>query len=82
MTVFAELQEAIRRRSQDPDFPDWLRPALQAVATSPDRYRDRQDLVALLRDQVLDFDPYAGAGCFSEAASLADIERTLTRLNH
>ncbi len=33
-----------------------------------------------LLESVQSCDPYAGTGCFSAAASLADIEQTLTRL--
>ena len=80
MTVFAALQQEVQRRRQDSEFPEWLLPTLAEVAGHPERFQDRLPLVAALLEQLESFDPYAGAGCFSASASLADIERTLRQL--
>lgn len=80
MSVFAELAEELERCRADAEFPAWLLPALAAVASHPERHAGCEELVACLLDQVRRFDPYAGAGCFADTASLADLERTLAQL--
>ena len=80
MTVFAALREEVQRRRQDAEFPEWLLPTIAKVANHPERFQEHLPQVERLLDQVQFFDPYAGAGCFSAAASLADIEKTLARL--
>jgi len=76
MTMFEELKLQIE---QD-DFPEWLKDDILAVAEHPERYADRQQLVSTLLDQVRDYDPYAGASCFSESFGVEDIQKTLKKL--
>ena len=80
MSALAELARELERCRADAEFPAWLLPAIAAVAEHPERSVGREELVARLLDQMRRFDPYAGAGCFADTASLADIEQTLALL--
>lgn len=80
MTVFAALLQEVQRRRLDSEFPEWLLPTISEVAHHPERFQAQAGLVEELLERVQAFDPYAGAGCFSSAASLTDIERILNRL--
>lgn len=80
MSIFEELRQAVLLNHEEGDLPEWLLADLLEVADSPEHYADRQQLVQHLIEQVRDYDPYAGAGCFSDACSLDDIRRTLRRL--
>jgi len=80
MTPFEALRRELDRLAGDADFPDWLLPTLRGLVDHPDLGDGRAALISQLLDQLRNFDPYAGAGCFSAAASLGDIERTLKRL--
>jgi len=80
MSIFEELRQAVLLQHEEGDLPEWLLADILAVADSPDRYADREQLVQHLINQVRDYDPYAGAGCFSESFGLEDIRSTLRKL--
>ena len=80
MSICEELRQAALLQHEEGDLPEWLLADILEVADSPDRYADRGQLVQLLVNQVRGYDPYAGAGCFSESFGLEDIRRTLRQL--
>jgi hypothetical protein len=80
MSIFEELRQAVLLQHEEGDLPEWLLADILEVADSPDRYADRVQLVQHLINQVRDYDPYAGAGCFSDSCGLEDIRRTLRQL--
>jgi hypothetical protein len=80
MTVFEELHHEVLHLHENDDFPEWLIPDILRIAENPGQFSSRERSVKTLLMQVRDFDPSAGAGCFSESFSLEDIKRTLQLL--
>ncbi|BCA78731.1 GSU3529 family protein [Desulfuromonas sp. AOP6] len=80
MDIFEVLRQTVDQQSRDGDLPDFLLPPLTAILTNPDQYRDREDLLRQLLEQLRKFGPYAGSGCFCDSAGVEDIRRTLQRL--
>lgn len=80
MALFDELKQQAMLQLTDGDMPDWLVAELLEIADSPDLYADRGQLVQQLIEQVRSYDPYAGAGCFSDSCSLDELRRTLRQL--
>jgi len=80
MSIFDELRQAVMLQHEESDLPECLVVELLEIVESPSRYAGREPLVQRLIEQVRDYDPYAGAGCFSDACSLEDIRRTLRQL--
>lgn len=80
MDLFARLADATRRQNEDGDLPDFVVPLLLSVAQHPQRFTDRQDLVALLLQEVEEYETYSNVCCEKIGFSLEDIHRTLDRL--
>lgn len=80
MALFEQLKQQLTLQREEGDLPDWLTAELAEIADRPELYADREPLVQQLLGQVQDYDPYAGAGCFSDSCSLEDIRRTLRQL--
>lgn len=77
---FEDLRRKILQLQEEDDFPLWLLPDISKIAEAPERFSDKGNLVRQLLAQMENYDPYAGAGCFSESSSIEDIQRTLRSL--
>ena len=80
LTVFTELKLAVKVAMAAEGLPLWLFPPISQIIDHPERFAENMALVQQLLEQVRGYDPYAGAGCFSEAFSVQDIQATLSRL--
>jgi len=80
MKVFTDLKQKILRLHEEDDFPIWLLPDISKIADNLDRYSEKHALVQMLFEQLESYDPYVGAGCFSESSGIEDIQRTLRSL--
>ncbi len=78
--VFKQLQQALDAAQQEGDFPDWLAADIQTILSQPQNYPDKEALISTLTEQIGDYDPYAGCGCFSDSCGISDLERTLKQL--
>lgn len=80
MDLFARLAEATRRQNRDGELPDFVVPLLLMVATHPERFSHRLDLVALLLQEVEEYETYSNVCCEKIGFCLEDIHVTLDRL--
>lgn len=78
MELLERLAETAKRQHREADLPASILARILALAAAPGRLSDEAD-IALLLQQVEDFDSYAGAGCFGDAVSAATLEATLKR---
>ena len=62
------------------DLPGEIVDAVTALRDAPERLEGRDALLLTLLDQLNEYDPYAGVGCFGGGSSLEDIRQTLARL--
>ncbi|MBN2644925.1 MAG: hypothetical protein JXR59_05560 [Desulfuromonadaceae bacterium] len=79
MELFNRLIRAIEHAEKENELPDFLGAALRHVAENPLQFSDRQ-LVARLAEQVSEYDPYCGCGCFGAGCSANDLLATLKEL--
>lgn len=75
--VFLELEQATTGQYENGELPKWLADPVLEVARNPSKYGEKEYLVEILLEQVLDFDVYAEAGCCKWAYDHEDIARTL-----
>lgn len=80
MDLFERLADTTRRQNQEGDLPDFVVPLLLSVALQPERFADRQELVALLLQEVEEYETYSNVCCEKIGFSLEDIHVTLDRL--
>jgi len=78
--LFARLAAAIVRQNRDGDLPDFVVPLLMKVAQNPADFVGQEDLVALLLEEVEDYETYSNVCCEKIGFSLEDINRTLDKL--
>lgn len=63
------------------ELPASLLAEILAIAENPAPYAKNKEGISLLITQIQNYDPYAGAGCFSFSFSLEDIRRTLRQFS-
>jgi len=80
MDVFARLAAATRRQNSDGDLPDFIVPLLLRVAENPADFADKEDLIALLVQEVEEYETFSNVCCEKIGFSLEDIHRTLDKL--
>ncbi len=80
MELFERLAAAAKRQGEEADLPSWLLAGILDIAGSPGHHAAAPELIELLLKQVENFDSYAGAGCFGDAASAGTIQATLRRI--
>jgi len=81
MAMFEKLRSVALQQNQAGDFPVWLLDEVIGIADNPARYIDKKQLVKTLISQIIDYDPYAGAGCFDSSVGAEAIQATLRKLN-
>lgn len=80
MVYLERLKQVALRQHAEHDFPDVLLQQVLALSADAGRAAGREALIAELTEQIENFDPYAGVGCFCEAYGAATIAATLKRL--
>ena len=80
MDLFEELRELLLQERNQDEFPTWLMVNAVAIASDPERYADKVDLVEILITQIRNFDPYAGVGCFDTSVGAETIETTIRKI--
>ncbi len=69
----------IAARSHD-ELPETVTAEIVGLALLPERLAGKGDLLQRLLDQLNDYDPYAGVGCFGNGTTLEEIRLTVARL--
>lgn len=80
MDPFEKLRNVVMRQSLEGDFPDWLLEDVLSIADAPESYGAVMPLVEQLIDQIGEFDPFAGVGCFPAAVGIEQIQATVQRI--
>ena len=80
MDIFARLAAATRKQNADGELPDFIVPLLLKVAEQPAEFAGREELVALLLQEVEEYETYSNVCCEKIGFSLEDIHRTLDKL--
>lgn len=80
MNPFVRLLRSARQQHEENHFPAELLGEVQQLVANADALAGREAQIAELAARIEDFDPYAGTGCFGEAASAAEIAALLKRL--
>jgi hypothetical protein len=80
MTPFERLLLIARLQHEDQDFPLQLLKEIEALVAQTGKLRGREALADELTTQIENFDSHAGAGCFCDSYSAAQIAATLKRL--
>jgi len=78
--LFARLKETALQEHQSGEFPSWLLSEVLSIADNADGYRGKVDLVQMLIEQIGDFDPYAGTGCFGTSVGAETIRATIGKI--
>lgn len=82
MELFEKLRAVAIRQNLDNEFPSWLLSDVMTIADEPELYGDKVQLIELLIDQISNFDPYAGTGCFDTSVGADTIQSTIRRVLH
>ncbi len=69
----------IAARSHE-ELPDTVADQIVRLALLPERLAGKGDLLHSLLDQLGDYDPYAGVGCFGSGTTLEQIRQTLAEI--
>ena len=69
----------IAARSHE-DLPETVTDQIVRLAQLPERLAGRGHLLQTLLDQLADYDPYAGVGCFGSGTTLEQIRQTLAEI--
>jgi hypothetical protein len=62
------------------EFPIWLMAEVIVIASSPELYANKTDLVQTLISQIKNYDPYAGSGCFDTSVGAETIGKTIRQI--
>lgn len=62
------------------ELPDYIVDAINRLVASPERLTGKESELRTLLEQLEDYDPHAGIGCFGGGVSAASIQRTLDLL--
>ena len=79
MSVFEELKQIARREHEHGDLPSWLLTEILTVVDDLALCSEKEERIRALITQIQNYDPYAGAGCFSSSCSLENIRKTVRR---
>ena len=80
MDRLGELKSVALRQNLEGELPSWLLAEVLTIADDPERYGEADPLIEILIGQIRDYDPYAGAGCFSDSVGISMIEATLCQI--
>jgi len=80
MNPFEQLKQVARQQHDENDFPEDLLAEVLDLDRQAASYAGREAEIVELAGQIENFDPYAGAGCFGESYSAAQIAAALRRL--
>lgn len=80
MELFEELRAVALRQNLGNEFPSWLLSDVMTIADEPELYGDKTHLIELLIDQISNFDPYAGTGCFDTSVGAETIQKTIRQV--
>jgi hypothetical protein len=80
MELFEKLRAVALRQNLDNEFPSWLLAEVMTIADEPDLHEEKVHLIELLIEQIDNFDPYAGTGCFDTSVGAETIQSTIRRV--
>ncbi len=80
MNLFEKLKAVALKQSEVGEFPNWLTADVLTIASHPERYANKSDLVETLITQIVNYDPYAGAGCFDISVEAETIVATIRQI--
>ena len=80
MDVFNRLAQATLEQNQEGELPDFIVPLLLKIASNPQEFAGREELVAKLVERVLSYETYSEMCCEKMGYGLEDIHRTLDEL--
>lgn len=80
MDLSEQLMAVAQQQSEEGEFPVWLLSEIRGIAENPELVDQYSPLVETLIDQIRNFDPYAGAGCFDTSVNAESIQRTLQQI--
>lgn len=80
MTPFERLLLIARFQHEDHDLPIHLLREIEELVANAAKLSGQEALVHDLATQIENFDSHAGAGCFCDSCSAAQIAATLKRL--
>ncbi len=82
MNLFEELRTVALKQSEVGEFPTWLMADVMIIASDPEQYAYKADLVETLITQIINYDPYAGAGCFDTSVGAEAVRATIRKIMH
>lgn len=80
MTPLERLLLIARFQHEDHDFPLQLLKEIEEFVANAGQMAGKEPLVDALASQIENFDSHAGAGCFCDSSSAAQIAASLRRL--
>jgi len=80
MDPFEKLRIIAIRQNTTREFPSWLMEDVLNIADSPEKYWDSIHLVEKLIEQINEYDPFAGAGCFDTSVGIEAIQATIRKI--
>ena len=80
MDLSEQLMAVAQQQSEEGEFPVWLLSEIVAIAENADLVDEYSPLVEKLIEQIRNFDPYAGAGCFDTSVNADSIQRTIQQI--
>lgn len=80
MDLSQRLAAVAVQQSEEGEFPSWLLEEVLALADDAALIEDNIVVVETLIEQIGDFDPYAGAGCFDTSVNVESIRKTIRRI--
>jgi hypothetical protein len=80
MEIFEKLRAVALQQNLDNEFPSWLLADVMKIADKPELYGEKVQLIELLIDQISNFDPYAGTGCFDTSFRAETIQKTIRQV--
>ena len=80
MNLFEELGFMALKQYESSEFPTWLMADVIVIASNPEQYANKSDLVNTLITQIKNYDPYAGAGCFDTSVGAETIGATIRKI--
>lgn len=81
MELSQRLTMVAVQQNEEAEFPSWLLEEVLGIAADLTLVEDNVFLVETLIEQIENYDPYAGAGCFDTSVNSESIQQTIRRIN-
>ena len=80
MDLSQQLMAVAQQQGDEGELPVWLLSEILTIAENADLINEHSPLIETLIEQIRNFDPYAGAGCFDTSVNAESIQRTIQQI--